>query len=57
MCPDIFLYILNKKNIIIIIKLYSTDLNKNNNNKINLNISKIIVILLLEYAEFEDIFN
>ena len=33
------------------------DLDKDNNNKINLNIPKIIIILLLKYTKFKDIFN
>ena len=33
------------------------DLNKDNNDKINLNIFKTTVILLLKYIKFEDIFN
>lgn len=54
---DIFLYIFNKENIIIIIKLYFTNLDKDDDNKINLDISKIIIILSPEYTKFEDIFN
>ena len=57
MYPDLFLYILNKKNIIIIIKLYSTDLNKDNKNKINSKILKFIIILPLKYIKFKNIFN
>ena len=33
------------------------DLRHNNKDKINLNIFKSIIILLLKYTKFEDIFN